>query len=68
MSDVNKGSAPLLHFVVAVNQQRRMLSFCCEGQPLATFRSHGHPKRCPFCQQENPISTGFSMKRNEEKA
>lgn len=32
-----------------------MLSFYCEGQPLATIRSFGLPTRCPICQQVNPL-------------
>src|SRR5208283_977239 len=59
MTDVNKTSAQLLHFVTAVDERRQLFSFVCESQPLATVRSYGHPKRCPFCQQANPISTSF---------
>jgi hypothetical protein len=68
MTDGNKSSARL-HFVVAVDQQRRSLSFCCEIQPLATIRTFGTgtPARCPFCSQENPVSASVSMKQNEEK-
>lgn len=68
MTDVNKSSVQLLHFVAAIDEQRGMVSFCCEVQPTATIRMFGTPVRCPFCQQENPVSTGFSMKRNKEKA
>jgi hypothetical protein len=57
----------LLHYVAAVDQQRKTFSFYCERQPLATVRSHGRPKRCPICQQENPFSISFSMRKNEEK-
>lgn len=64
MTDVNKSSSQLLHFVAAIDDQRGILSFCCDSQPLATVRSYGHPKRCPFCQQENPVSTGLSMKKD----
>lgn len=69
MTDVNKSSARL-HFVVAVDQKRRSMSFCCEIQPLATVRAFliGTAIRCPFCQQENPISTSLSMKEKGEKA
>ena len=67
MADVNESSVQLLHFVAAIDEQRGMLGFCCESQPLATVRSYGRPKRCPFCQQESPVSTGFSMKKNGEK-
>jgi hypothetical protein len=48
-------STQLLHFVTAVDGKREMVSFCCEGQPLATVRSYGPPARCPFCQEENPV-------------
>lgn len=68
MTDVKKSSAHLLHFVATIDEQRGMLGFCCESQPLATVRSYGQPKRCPFCQQENPISTSLSMEENKEKA
>ena len=67
MTDVNKGSVQLLHFVAAIDDQRGMLGFCCESQPLATIYSYGRPERCPFCQQENPASTSLSMRKNEEK-
>jgi hypothetical protein len=68
MNHVSKSSAQLLHFVAAIDFQRGMLSFYCERQPLATVRIFGTPTRCPFCQQENSISTSFSMKQNKEKA
>ncbi len=61
MTDVNKTSAQLLHFVAVIDERRGMLGFYCEGQPLATVRSYGPPKRCPFCQQENPVSTSPLM-------
>jgi hypothetical protein len=67
MTDVNKSSVQLLHFVAGIDEQRGMLGFCCESQPLATVRSYGHPKRCPFCQQENPVSTGLSVKKERER-
>jgi len=68
MTNGDKSSARL-HFVIAVDQQRRLLSFCCEIQPLATVRAFliGTAIRCPFCQQENPISTSLSMKEKGEK-
>lgn len=67
MTDSKNSSVELLHFVAAIDEQRGMLGFCCESQPLVTVRSYGQPKRCPFCQQENPVSTGFSMMKNGEK-
>lgn len=67
MSEPKKTSTDLLHFVAATDQRRQVVSYVCESQPLATVRSHGHPKRCPFCQQANPSSTSLSMKQNEEK-
>jgi hypothetical protein len=66
MTSVNKSPVQLFHFVAAIDEQRGMLGFCCESQPLATVRSHGQPKRCPFCQQANPISPSLSMKQNKE--
>ena len=44
-----------LHFVTAVDEPGGMYSFCCESQPLATARSFELPKRCPFCQGQNPV-------------
>jgi len=67
MTDVSKSSSHLLHFVEAVDERRGLFSFACESQPLATIRSYGRPKRCPFCQQENPVTTGFSMMKKGEK-
>jgi hypothetical protein len=61
MTEINKSSVQLLHFVAAIEDQRGMLGFCCESQPLATVRSYGRPKRCPLRQQENPVSTSPSM-------
>jgi hypothetical protein len=61
MTDGNRSSDQVLHFVAGIDVQRGMLSFYCESQPLATVRSYGHPKRCPFCKQENPVSISLSM-------
>ena len=49
-----------LHFVIATDEQRAIVVFCCESQPLATVRTHGYPKRCPFCQQGNPVSSSLT--------
>ena len=67
MTDVNKSSDQLLHFVVAIDDQREMLGFCCETQPLVTVSSYRRPKRCPFCKQENPVSTALLVKKDREK-
>jgi hypothetical protein len=64
MTDANKSSAQLLHFVAVIDERRQLFSFVCELQPLATIRSDGRPKRCPFCQQANPVSTSLSMKKD----
>lgn len=56
-----KSSAPLLHFVSAIDERRGTIGFCCETQPLATVRSYGHPQRCPLCQQENPVYRSLSI-------
>jgi hypothetical protein len=42
-------STPYLHFIVSVRQERNQYALVCESQPLATFRSHGIPARCPAC-------------------
>lgn len=49
-----KRTGRLLHYLTG-SELRGMLSFCCEGQPLATIRSFGAPTRCPICQQANPL-------------
>lgn len=69
MTEINKSSARLLHFVEVIDERRQFFSFVCESQPLATIRSYGpsRPKRCPFCQQENPVSVGLSTHQIEEK-
>jgi hypothetical protein len=67
MVDVPQNPVQSLHFVTAVEEQQGMLSFCCETQPLMTVRSHRHPKRCPFCQQENPVLTILPTNKGEEK-
>ena len=64
MTNVREGCAQLLHFVTAIDERRHFFSFVCESQPVATVRSHGLPKRCPFCQRQDPVSTGLSMKKN----
>jgi len=47
-----------LHFLAAVDERRGVYSFCCESQPLATVRSYELPKRCPFCQEQDPVGDG----------
>lgn len=68
MTEPKKTSTDLLHFVAAIDKRRQLVSYVCELQPLTTVRSYGQPKRCPFCHQENPVSTSLSMEQNEEKA
>jgi hypothetical protein len=68
MTEPKKTSAEVLHFVAATDQRRQVISYVCELQPTATIRIFGTPVRCPFCQQENPVSMDFSMRRNKEKA
>jgi hypothetical protein len=55
LNKTGRRSVHLLHFVTAVDEHRRVFSFCCESQPLATVRSFGPPTRCPFCRQGDPI-------------
>ncbi len=50
-----------LHLIVGTSE-RGMVFFACEQAPLMTFQSYGFVKRCPICQQENPISV---KKENE---
>jgi hypothetical protein len=61
MTDASKKSAHSLHFVAGIDRRRGMVSFCCENEPLATVRSYGRPKRCPFCHQVNPLSPNLSV-------
>jgi hypothetical protein len=42
-------STPYLHFIASVRHERNQYALVCENQPLATFRSHGLPDRCPAC-------------------
>ena len=42
-------SPSYLHFIASVRQERNQYALVCESQPLATFRSHGVPTRCPAC-------------------
>jgi hypothetical protein len=67
MTEADKSSAQLLHFVEVVDERRQLFSFVCELQPLAMVRSYGHPGRCPFCLKENPISAGLSMMKSESQ-
>jgi hypothetical protein len=46
-----------LHFVADVRQCRNQYAFVCEAQPLLTLTSHGLPKLCPFCRQDDPIGS-----------
>jgi len=48
-------STQYLHFVASIRQDRNQYVFVCEGQSLVTLTSHGLPKRCPLCRQDNPI-------------
>ncbi len=50
-------SAQYLHFLAGFRQDRNQYSFVCEAQPLLTVTSHGLPKRCPLCTQDNPIGS-----------
>jgi len=52
-----EGSAHYLHFIASVRQSRNRYAFVCESQPLLTLISHGLPKRCPFCRQNDPIGS-----------
>ena len=63
MTDGIKRSNHLLHFVTVVDEQRGMVNFCCESQPLATVRSFGLPLRCPFCRLESPLGHAEKVAR-----
>ncbi len=52
-----EGSTHHLHFVASVRQDRNQYAFVCEAQPLLTVTSHGRPKPCPFCRQDDPIGS-----------
>lgn len=40
-------STRYFHFIATVSQKTDRYALVCESQPLATFRSHGLPDRCP---------------------
>ena len=50
-------STRYLHFVASVRQSGNQYGFVCDSQPLLTLTSHGLPKRCPFCGQDDPIGS-----------
>jgi hypothetical protein len=50
-----KLSAKRSHFATAVDLQRGLFRFVCDGQPLMTLTSYGYPRRCPLCRERNPI-------------
>jgi hypothetical protein len=56
-----KSAAHLLHFVTAVDKVKGTYSFCCESQPLKTVRSYQRPRRCPFCQELDPVGNDRRM-------
>ena len=58
---VKHAPSTTLHLIVG-SSERGMVFFACERAPLMTFQSYGFVKRCPICQQENPISV---KKENE---
>jgi hypothetical protein len=51
---VKNGASTALHLIVG-NTESGMVFFVCEQSPPMTFQSYGSPKRCPICQQENPL-------------
>jgi hypothetical protein len=51
-----ESSTQYFHFLASIRQNRNQYAFVCESQPLLTVTSYGHPKRCPLCRQDNPIS------------
>jgi hypothetical protein len=58
---VKQASSTTLHLIVG-KSEGGMVSFACEQAPLMTLRGYGSVKRCPICQQENPIR---AKKENE---
>jgi hypothetical protein len=42
-------STHYFHFIATLSQKTNQYALVCESQPLATFRSHGLPARCPAC-------------------
>jgi hypothetical protein len=50
-------STQYLHYIADVRQSRNQYAFVCEAQPLLSLISHGLPKRCPFCRQNEPIGS-----------
>jgi hypothetical protein len=51
---VKNAASATLHLFVG-NSRTGTVFFACEQAPLMTFQNYGSPKRCPICQQRNPI-------------
>lgn len=51
---VKNAPSARLHLIVG-KSERGTVFFACEQSALMTLQSYGFPKRCPICQQENPI-------------
>jgi hypothetical protein len=63
---IRKVSEATLHLLAGSND-RGLVFFCCEQEPLLTLRSYGVPSRCPICQQSDPISSELGKNPAAEK-
>jgi hypothetical protein len=52
-----EGSGQFFHYFSGVGLNRHQYAYVCEVHPLLTLKSYGLPKRCPLCQQRNPIGS-----------
>lgn len=56
-------SMSYLHFIASVRQGSNQYALVCESQPLATFRSHGLPDRCPACSAQIHPKENFNGRK-----
>jgi hypothetical protein len=62
-----KSSVRLLHRMMSLGRETKMVSFCCEGQPLATIRNYGFPSHCPICRQADPLRCERQVEEHRDK-
>jgi hypothetical protein len=60
-------STSYLHFVAISRQPRNQYALVCESQPLATFRSHGLPARCPACSAQIHFKENANVNQQEQR-
>jgi hypothetical protein len=60
-------STHYFHFIVTVSQKTDQYALVCESQPLATFRSHGLPARCPACSAQIHFKENANANQQEQR-